>query len=201
MSKKIFFSVFQKHNITSFFHFLIFVFLCFFAFSCSLNYNQDSMNNSQSPEFVFSNPTYKQIQEGKQKLEIKASTIEQYTFDNAMYAKDIDFTFYNEKNEKSVNGKCNILSANLDSEIYYLFDDIQIKSYEKNLTISGDSIKWDNNSKQLITGVQNNEKKTINIISENSQKIKVEGTGFSANGKDFSFIFTGEVSGEIVTEE
>ena len=56
-------------------------------------------------------------------------------------------------------------------------------------------------SKQLITGVQNNEKKTINIISENSQKIKVEGTGFSANGKDFSFIFTGEVSGEIVTEE
>ena len=52
--------------------------LCFTnTISCSLNYETNSKFDSQSPEFVFTNPTYVRIDEGKQNLRINADIIEQ----------------------------------------------------------------------------------------------------------------------------
>ena len=99
------------------------IFLCFwlelFCFSsCSLNYNSENSLTSQSPEFVFSNPRYIRINQGKLNLEITADTIEQYANEDTMYAKNIKFALYNESEEKSAEGEGNLLSANLEKGLY-----------------------------------------------------------------------------------
>ena len=192
----------KKKNISQKKLLLVFLFISLFTFfSCSLNYDSESLSSSKSPEFVFTNSKYTRINEGKLNLEIKASKIEQYSYDNAMYAKDITFTLYDEKEKKSAEGKGKLLSANMDEGIYYLFDDISVKSFEEELTIQGSSLKWNDETEQLITNIQDNQKDKIYINSEKEPKIQVEGTGFSASGFDNSFIFTGEVSGEIITKD
>ena len=164
--------------------------------SCSLKYNSEGISSSQSPEFVFNNPKYTRINNGLLNLEITASQIEQYSTDDSMYATNINFTLYDNKEKKSAEGEGKLLSANLEKEVYYLFDDIKIHSFEKNIRFYGKAIKWDNISEQLIT-----EKATdITIHSEEEPVIKVEGTGFSANGRNYTYSFLGEVSGEIITK-
>lgn len=178
---------------------IAFIFSSFFS-SCSLNYSKTSLSSSQSPEFIFSNSRFSRVENGNENINIEAEKIEQYVFDNAMYASNINFNLYNDKAEKSVWGKCNFLSANLDSGLYYLFDNIQIESYEKNLSIFANSIMWNNKTEQLITGYQNESERLVTVISEETPKMQVTGSGFSASSKDFSFSFTGDVSGEIIKE-
>ena len=92
----------RKKNISQKKLLLVFLSISLFTFfSCSLNYDSESLSSSKSPEFVFTNSKYTRINEGKLNLEIKASKIEQYSYDNAMYAKDITFTLYDEKEKKS----------------------------------------------------------------------------------------------------
>lgn len=179
---------------------VFFIFCLFFFGACSLNYNSNSEKVSQSPEFVFSNPRYTRINQGTLELEVQAEKIEQYTFDKSTYASNVDFNLYNKDSEKVATGKCNLISANLEAELYYLFDSIFIKSLEKKITIKGEAIKWDNKSQQLLTGFKNQDEEQITVVSEDSPAMKVTGYGFSASGKDNSFAFTGEVSGEIVTK-
>lgn len=182
------------------------IFLCFwlelFCFSsCSLNYNSENSLTSQSPEFVFSNPRYIRINQGKLNLEITADTIEQYANEDTMYAKNIKFALYNESEEKSAEGEGKLLSANLEKGLYFLFDDIRVKSFEQNISISTSSLRWDDNSEQLTTDFQNPEKSKVYIVSEKEPSIKIEGYGFSGSGYDNSYVFTGEVSGEITTKD
>lgn len=169
--------------------------------SCSLNYNSESSLSSQSPEFVFTNPKYTRINQGKLNLEITADTIEQYATEDAMYAKNINFILYSESEEKSAEGKGTLLSADLEKGLYYLFDDIKVKSFEQNVSINASSLRWDDDSEQLTTDFQNPAKSKVYIISENEPKIKIEGYGFSGSGYDNSYVFTGEVSGEITTKD
>ena len=169
--------------------------------SCSLNYDTENHLTSQSPEFVFTNPKYFRINEGKLNMEISASTIEQYASEDTMYAKNINFELFNNNGEKSAEGKGNLLSANLETGLYYLFDNIIIKNFEKNITITASSIKWNDESEQLTTEINNPSESQIFITSDDDPKFKIQGYGFSGSGFDHSFTFTGEVSGEITTNK
>ena len=169
--------------------------------SCSLNYDTENQLTSQSPEFVFTNPKYFRINEGKLNMEITASTIEQYASDETMYAKNITFELFNDDGEKSAEGKGNLLSANLETGLYYLFDNIIIKNFEKNITITASSIKWNDESEQLTTEINNPSESQVFITSEGDTKFSIQGYGFSGSGFDHSFTFTGEVSGEITTKD
>ena len=193
----IFKKICKKTEFFSIFYFLLIIILG----SCSLNYDTENQLTSQSPEFVFTNPKYFRINEGKLNMEITASTIEQYASDETMYAKNITFELFNDDGEKSAEGKGNLLSANLETGLYYLFDNIIIKNFEKNITITASSIKWNDESEQLTTEINNPSESQVFITSDDDPKFKIQGYGFSGSGFDHSFNFTGEVSGEITTKK
>ena len=193
--------IFNKSFKNTKFYNVYFFLLVIFLSSCSLNYNSENHLTSQSPEFVFTNPKYFRINEGKLNMEITASTIEQYASDETMYAKNINFELFNNNGEKSAEGKGNLLSANLETGLYYLFDNIIIKNFEKNITITASSIKWDDESEQLTTEIKNPSESQVFITSEGDPKFKIQGYGFSGSGFDHSFTFTGEISGEITTKK
>lgn len=193
--------IFNKSFKNTKFYNVYFFLLVIFLSSCSLNYNSENHLTSQSPEFVFTNPKYFRINEGKLNMEITASTIEQYASDETMYAKNINFELFNNNGEKSAEGKGNLLSANLETGLYYLFDNIIIKNFEKNITITASSIKWNDESEQLTTEINNPSESQVFITSDDDPKFKIQGYGFSGSGFDHSFTFTGEVSGEITTNK
>ena len=162
-------------------------------FSCSLKYGSTVSVEDVVPEFSFEDAKYTRVEDGKISFYLEAGKLEQYKNSSATYAKDVDFTVY-EDGELSVTGKCGYLSADTKTEIYNLHDDIYIDSVEKDLKVKGKNLKWNGKTEQLVSG------RTDNVTVETSE-VKVMGSGFSASGVSNSYEFSAMVSGDIETKD
>ncbi len=172
--------------------FLIFSTLLFF--SCSVKYEETVRAEDAVPEFIFSNVELKRYEKNKLSISFSAEQLEQYKKSSESYAKNIEFSAYDDKGKLSTEGSCNLLSANTDTEVYTLFDDIEVFSSEDNTKFYADSLKWNAKSEQLTSD------KTDTIKIEKDDAV-IYGSGFSASGISKTFRFSSTVSGEINTKD
>lgn len=164
-------------------------------FSCSLNYNEeDSEFSSAAPEFVFKNAKYSRYESTKLKMQLQAQELEQYRDNNSSYAKNVNFSNWDDDGILETEGKCLLLSINSKDEIYTMFDDILIKNYPQKLELKAQNIKWNSKTEQLTSSIS----ETVSIKKDN---IELEGKGFSASGLSRKFNFTGQVKGSLTIEE
>jgi len=162
--------------------------------SCSIKY-QDSFNAENSvPEFKFEESELTRYEKRKITVSFSAQELEQYKKSSESFAKNIEFTSFDDNGEVSVQGSCGLLSADTDTETYLLFDNITVYSKEDDVSFSSDSLKWDAKTEQLTSGRSD----TVKIIKDNAT---IYGTGFSSSGLDKSFRFSGTSTGEIITED
>ena len=168
---------------------------------------------SHIPELVFSDARFVSYDEGRVSMILETSLLEQYQNDSALYGSQVHFTTYNEEGELSAEGSSQMISANSSQKLYSLLGDVEIESFEENMIVRTDSISWDGRTEQLVTGSTD----TISIkkgTSEESPKtgagekkegssnrIEMEGSGFSASGLTMSFQFTGPVAGTIYSSK
>lgn len=182
--------------------FFLLIPLCYF--SCSLDYGDKEEKKSSSPEFVFYNTNLSRFENGKLSTVLLAEELEQYSNEDSIYGKNLSFTTYNSNGETTMQGSCKMLSANTNTELYYLFDDVLITNIEQNLQIKAENLKWDNNTEQLVSSGERKiilkSGETKNSETETNATIEVQGDKFSASGIDNSYYFAGPVSGVIVTE-
>ena len=165
----------------------------FLLSSCSLNYDQGTNTESSVPEFTFNNATFNRYENDKLTMELKALKLEQYKDDGATYGQNVNFTTWNKNQEKETEGSCGLLNANTKDDIYTLFNDIIIKSYEQNMEIYAQNLKFNAKTEQLTSGASDK-------IQIKRDDINIEGRGFSASGVSRSFAFTESVNGTIETK-
>ena len=153
------------------------------------------------PELVFSQARYVSYQEGKVSLVLEAAVLEQYQKDGALYGSQVHFSTYNDEEKLSAEGRCQLISADSAKEQYALLGQVEITSFEENLTLHTQSLSWDGKTQQLITDTQDTLelKKGAAQESAPSTSIELTGSGFSASGITGNFQFTGAVSGKIYT--
>lgn len=161
--------------------------------SCSLKYDENHSGTDSSPELEFKDADYKKYEDNKLSTQIQAQTLEQYK-DSSTYAKNARFKTWNSGGDLLTEGYCALLGINSDTKIYTLFNEIFIDNIEQNFKINAESLKWNSETKQMVSTKDGNVKLT-------RSDIEIQGSGFSASGASKSFEFTNPVTGTITTDD
>lgn len=164
-----------------------------FLFSCSLNYGNEDENDTSYPEFSFYGAKLVRYENAKQTLDMSAERIEKYRGSNATYAKNAEFSTWNDNGEKETEGKCTLLKADSDTKQYTLLDGITLKSFSESFEIEASSLFYDGKEEQLISG-----KDSLVVLTRDD--LQMEGREFSASGIDKSFSFSASIDGVITTK-
>lgn len=166
----------------------------FIFLGCSLKYSQSYQDESNVPEFIFTDAVYTKYEDDAKKLSLSAGVLEQYKEGNSMYARDVSFQLLKKTGEIETKGSCKLLSANSDEEKYTLYDDIKIKNFDENLEVTAGSIRWNGKSEQL-TSSRND------MVTIKKGDTTMQGSGFSASAISKKFAFTGVITGEFEKNE
>lgn len=166
----------------------------FIFLGCSLKYSQSYQDESNVPEFIFTDAVYTKYEDDAKKLSLSAGVLEQYKEGNSMYARDVSFQLLKKTGEIETEGSCKLLSANSDEEKYTLYDDIKIKNFDENLEVTAGSIRWNGKSEQL-TSSRND------MVKIKKGDTTMQGSGFSASAISKKFAFTGVITGEFEKNE
>ncbi|MEE1269320.1 MAG: LPS export ABC transporter periplasmic protein LptC [Treponema sp.] len=166
----------------------------FIFLGCSLKYSQSYQDESNVPEFIFTDAVYTKYEDDAKKLSLSAGVLEQYKEGNSMYARDVSFQLLKKTGEIETEGSCKLLSANSDEEKYTLYDDIKIKNFDENLEVTAGSIRWNGKSEQL-TSSRND------MVTIKKGDTTMQGSGFSASAISKKFAFTGVITGEFKKNE
>ena len=166
----------------------------FIFLGCSLKYSQSYQDESNVPEFIFTDAVYTKYEDDAKKLSLSAGVLEQYKEGNSMYARDVSFQLLKKTGEIETEGSCKLLSANSDEEKYTLYDDIKIKNFDENLEVTAGSIRWNGKSEQL-TSSRND------MVTIKKGDTTIQGSGFSASAISKKFAFTGVITGEFEKNE
>ncbi len=161
--------------------------LSVFSASCSLKYDQEGANESTLPELTFTNVVYSTYEKGKLSLRLEADLLEQYKDNSSAFAKNVKFSSW-ESGKKNTEGQCLLLSINSKEEIYTLYQDILIHSYEQETELKAQNLKWNGKTEQLTSG------KDEEVYLKRND-LELSGSGFSASGVSQSFQFTGRITG------
>ena len=177
-------------------------FLC--LASCSIDYTMPTIGESDKPEFIFKDASFSRMEGGMEKAVLYAGRIELYRSEDCMYGKDLSFVVYDSDGSVSVTGSCGLLSADTANEDYVFYDDVNITSYSQNLRVEADNVSWNGKTEQLVSaGVSPVRIYSGGFSGKNTSSITAEltGMGFSADGRNFEYIFAEGVSGTIFTED
>ena len=169
------------------------VFLFALLQSCSLNYGNESENDTAYPEFTFYKTTLVRYENARQTLEMSAEQIEKYRGSASTYAKNASFATWDNSGKKENEGKCSLLKADSDEKQYTLLDGIKLKSLSQDFEIEATSLFYDGKNEEMISG-----KNELVVLTRDN--LQMEGRGFSASGVDKSFSFSGKVDGSITTK-
>ncbi|NLL99851.1 MAG: LPS export ABC transporter periplasmic protein LptC [Treponema sp.] len=182
----------------------------FFTFSCSLKYEQDEEYSEDAPEFTFTGLQMNRLEDGRLSAVLEAAKLEQYRNEDAMYAKNVVFTLYDENNKITVTGSCGLIVADMVKKEYSLFSDVDVMSHDQNISVKGQNVHWSEKTEQLICGKDdlviigngggNYGDEYASAKKQSSIRIQIEGKGFSASGVSMSYKFDDEVSGTILTD-
>lgn len=170
------------------FIFMILIFLIFS--SCSLKYDTKKVSQDATPEFIFEKPLFKRIEDGNKTVIINADKIEKYNKDSTFYANNVYFETFDEEEQTLSKGFSGLLFANMDAQLFELYDKINLYSKDFEANFSANALRWNGKTEQL-TGSKND---TVRI--EKNDTI-LYGTGFSASTVTNTFNFSGTVTGEI----
>lgn len=162
-------------------------------FSCSLKYGETVSVEEKIPEFIFQDTTITRYEDKKVTVQISAETLEQYKDTPETFAKGVKFTAYDDDGEIRTDGNCGYLFTNTDTEIYELYDDIELFNHEDNTKFFADVLRWNAKNEQLTSG-------RGNMVRIETEDTVMHGSGFSASGISKNFVFTGTVTGDIDTK-
>ncbi len=189
--------------------FYLLAIVIFFLIGCSLDYGQLKEDDSWAPEFIFNAVHMIKIKSGKKDSEIQAVQMEQYRDMDAVFAKGVRFTVYNDEGKIAVEGTCGLLSADNDNDMYILSEQVRVRSYEQDLQIESTTLRWNNQTEQLtnakdeaitiIAGLKNQDPAYAHPEKESDTVLTMTGYGLAASGVSKAYTVYNRIEGTIIT--
>lgn len=170
------------------------LFLVSLLCSCSLKYNNSKSSTAEVPELEFKNPTYTHYNNKVKETVFSATKLEQYKDNDSSYASNAVFSTWDKDGSLSTEGSCSLIEINSKNKIYKLFSNIKIKNHDQNFSLSADSLRYNEKSKQLSSG------KTETVFIQQDE-CEIQGQGFSASSISNTYSFEGAVQGTLTTDE
>ena len=177
-----------------FFTVIVYVFsLALLLSACSLKYEDVVEVSEKVPELVFKGTEMTRYEDKKITMQVKAETLEQYKATSETYAKNVEFSSY-ENEELSTDGSCGFMYLDTSKEIYELYDDIRLFNHKENINFYAEVLRWNARNEQLTSG-------RGDIVRIETKDTSIRGSGFSASGVGKDFSFRGNVTGNIDTDK
>lgn len=171
-----------------------YIFILAMFSSCSLSYRTQAKGVEENvPSLTFSGTNFTRYDDAQKTIVFKADKIEQYSDGKTMYAKNMSFSIFDKDGKENSTGSCNLLSADMVSGIYELFDDIEIKNNSREIILKANALRWNEKTEQL-TGSPTD---TVYLTKNNTS---LAGKSFSASAVSNSFSFGENVAGTVITE-
>lgn len=169
------------------------IFFAIFA-GCSVDYGTVSDNEDSVPELMLDDARFSRIEKGQTTAQVSSERLEEFKGSGKVFAQKIQFETKNADGETTATGKAGLMRADTDAELYEFFEGIEIRSETHNVNISGESLKWNGKTEQL--------------VGERGKEITIKKDGISLSGQDFSasavseqFSFGAEVHGIYIDKE
>ncbi|MBQ4330917.1 MAG: LPS export ABC transporter periplasmic protein LptC, partial [Spirochaetaceae bacterium] len=134
--------------------FLLLVLSVFSLAACSLSYKVEEPQVDHIPELVFTEVEYLSYEDGRVRMQMGSTQLEQYRDDNALYGKDVSFSTYNQDGDLSAQGHSQMISVNSTDQQYSFLGDVFIDSLQEDLVVRAQSLHWDGIDQQLTSGVR-----------------------------------------------
>ncbi|MDR3284770.1 MAG: hypothetical protein LBS97_06300 [Treponema sp.] len=182
--------------------FLGMVIFTFFSVSCELSYMVIPDTSGTTPEFLLSGAKITRFKNKVLTAELAAEMIEQYKGNTGVYGSQVSFTVYEDDGTEIGKGRCGLFSADIDNEVYLLFDGIVFENSRDKFELNAQAMKWA--AKQgLLASEQGTE---VTIVKnrgsgdgDSQSRFSLSGSEFSANGHRHTFEFNAPVSGVFET--
>lgn len=169
------------------------IFFAIFA-GCSVDYGTVSDSEDSVPELMLDDARFSRIEKGQTTAQVSSERLEEFKGSGKVFAQKIQFETKNADGETTATGKAGLMRADTDAELYEFFEGIEIRSETHNVNISGESLKWNGKTEQL--------------VGERGKEITIKKDGISLSGQDFSasavseqFSFGAEVHGIYIDKE
>lgn len=111
-----------------------------------------------------------------------------------MYAQTVQFALFDDAGAAETSGACGLLAFDRTTGIYELYDDISLVNVPRAVSLTAHLLRWNERTEQLTSGRNDN----ITLVKDNTT---VRGAGFSASAVSNTFLFTGAVSGTIISAD
>lgn len=155
---------------------------------CSLKYQRETVSESNVPQISFENLVLTQYSDNKKTVELESSIYEQYKATGLSFSKDALLKIFDQNQKQTSVAEAKLIAADSKAQVYEFFNGIQFLDNSKDLKISGDTLKWNNKTEQLVSA----KNREITVKKEN---LEITGKDFSASGVSNTFLFSGPVHG------
>ncbi len=166
--------------------------------SCSLNYAQNQVETSTSPEFTLRTASFFRYEDNAISFSLDSPRIEQYASPAVTYVEDAEFSSYSKEGVLETKGSCKLLGISQtnrqdDSELSF-YGEVRLEKLDDGTILEADALKWNTGTGKVASPSQK-------ITTMTRGEMTLEGMGFSAREKGSEFSFASDVSGFIITDE
>jgi len=147
------------------------------------------------PETRLYDFTHTVVRDGEVIFRLSASYAERYAADHRTILEDVVFQEYGEDGEILTEGTAEEAVFFEDTENADLEGGIRVYSLREETTVEAESLFWDS-EKRLLTAEEDHQ-----VSIEKDDGDQVSGTGFEADLREKSILFTGSSRGKLVVPE
>lgn len=188
----------EHKNISSFFTrgFCLFSFGALLITACSFDYGAVSESDKNKPDIVMENLEYVRVRGGDPLVRFQAEYAERWEDRQAMELRNFSFEQLQDHGETiNAQGRAGAASVQLNSGNISLKNGVSISVESEDITIQTSGLEWRDKEKTL-SGAANAE-----VDIERSDGTSFSGIGFSADARNRTWTFTGEVKGSYVEKD
>jgi LPS export ABC transporter protein LptC len=177
------------------FYRLLFPVVLFLA-ACSFDYGDGSDAYGGRPDIVMENIEYVRVRGGEPLVRFRAEHAERWEDSQMMELRDFTFEHLeNSGEEVNAEGRAGSAAVQLDTGNVTLRDGVLINIESEDIIIRTSRLEWRDRERLLLGAAE------ADVNVERSDGTNFTGRGFSADIRNRTWAFTGEVSGTYVETE
>jgi len=164
--------------------------------ACSFNYGDSSADDGNKPDIVMEKLEYVRVRGGDPKVRFQAEYAERWEESQTMALRNFTFEQFEDKGD-SVNaeGRAGAATVQLKSGNISLSRGVRISIDSEDITIRTAGLEW-KDKERILSGGSGDE-----VDVERSDGTSFQGRGFTADARNRTWVFSGEVKGSYVETE
>jgi len=164
--------------------------------SCTFDYGETGSSENDQPDLIMINVEYIRVRSADPIARVYAERAERYEKKGVMKLENFTFEQYGEKgSEVNTMGSAGNASVDINSGDISMSDGVRLEVESEDIVIETNQLDWKDETHILSTGKEDE----VNIYRENGTHFI--GIGLTADARNRTFEFSGDVSGTYIQED